>query len=242
MAEHETTPGSEVGEAAPDTDVGDVAPTAATAGHDDRETVPMWLAVLVLALLLAVMVVGGWLLRGAVSGDTPTDPVAIEIGRWEEEVRAKPDDMQAQLQLAFAYQKGQRYREALERYDIVLASFPNDTAAHYNKGIVYRELGLDDEAEKSFWDVLEISPAHELAASALGELYAERGHYQSIIVAVRPAVEAKPQAADLQYLMGLAYENTGRDDWAEARYRLALEYVPDLQDAKDGLERLGATP
>ena len=44
--------------------------------------------------------------------------------------------------------------------------------------------------------------------------------------------------ADLQYLMGLAYENTGHPDWAAARYRMALETLPDMAEAREGLERL----
>jgi hypothetical protein len=55
-------------------------------------------------------------------------------------------------------------------------------------------------------------------------------------------VEQNESAADLQYLMGLAYENLGRADWSETRYRLALKYYPDMQEAKEGLERLGVEP
>lgn len=220
-----------------DTDAADVA--AEATGH---ESVPVWLAVLVLALLLAVMGVGGWLLRGAFSGDRATDPVVLEVREWEERVNDSPEDAQAQLNLAFAYQKARRYRDALDRYDVVLRNDPRDTAALYNKGIIFLELEREDEAEETLWDVLEIDEGHVLASSALGEMYAARGHFRSLVAAVRPTVEAHPEAADLQYLMGLAYENLGREDWAESRYRLALKYVPELQKAKDGLARLGVEP
>ena len=123
--------------------------------------------------------------------------------------------------------------------DGTVMKLSGDTAALYNKGIVLLELGRDDDAEEVLWDVLEIDPRHVLAAKALGELYAERREYRSLVAAVRPVVEENPEAADLQYLMGLAYENLGRPDWAEARYRLALQYYPDMREAREGLERLG---
>ena len=56
---------------------------------------------------------------------------------------------------------------------------------------------------------------------------------------MRPVVQADPSLADLQYLMGLAYEKTGQTAWAKERYKLALKYTPDNQQAKDGLRRLG---
>ena len=85
----------------------------------------------------------------------------------------------------------------------------------------------------------EIEPAHTLAAKQLGEYYASLGHYRSILVAVEPAADERPEMADLQYLVGLAYENLDDPGRAEERYRAALEYAPDLDEARDGLERLG---
>jgi tetratricopeptide (TPR) repeat protein len=146
------------------------------------------------------------------------------------------------LQLGYAYQQAERYDEALAEYDRVLEVHEDDTAALYNKGVILLVLSREDEAEVVLWDVLEIEPEHVLAAKALGEYYAEQGHYRSLVEAVRPVVEANESAADLQYLLGLAYENLGRTDWAEARFRLALKYYPDMVEANDGLERLGVEP
>ncbi|MDA3937125.1 MAG: hypothetical protein PF636_09805 [Actinomycetota bacterium] len=219
-----------------------VIDTAVPQEPDSDDLVPTWLAVLVLVLLLAVVGFGGYLVRGLFSDDTVTTPQSIEIDRWEEAVRLDPADEAANLALGFAYQQDGQYDLALDHYDVVLRSSPLDMAANYNKGIVLLELGIDDAAEESLWNVLEANETHALAAKALGEYYATLGHYQSLIAAVRPAVVEHPEMADLQYLMGLAYENTDHPDWAEARYRYALEYYPDMQEARDGLERLGVQP
>jgi tetratricopeptide (TPR) repeat protein len=204
--------------------------------------IPLWLAALVLVLLLAVMGVGGYILGVQLTGGPPpSTEEEFEIDRWERTVEENPSDMQAVLSLGYAYQQAEQYDEALAEYERVLAEFPTETAALYNTGIIYFETGRDDEAETILWDVLEIDDSHVLAAKALGEYYAEQREYRSLVEAVRPVVEKNESAADLQYLMGFAYENLGREDWAGVRYRLALKYFPDMAEAKEGLERLGAS-
>lgn len=221
------------------------APLGPVSGEPDQpaeesQMVPVWLAILVLVLLLAVMAVGGFVIRGAFDR-TPQGSSAVEmdIEKWEEAVKLNADDLEAHLNLGFAYQQAERFEEAVDQYDYVIERAPSDTAALYNRGVVLLELGRDDEAEESWWNVLEADPEHVLAAKSLGEYYASRREYRSLIEAVRPVVEVNESAADLQYLMGLAYENLGNRDWARARYELALKYYPDMPEARDGLDRLG---
>lgn len=220
-----------------------LAPQGASPGSTDErhaDMVPVWLALLVLVLLLGVMAVGGYVIRGVIDGRVRvTSPEDLRINQSREQLRTDPDNLEVRLRLAYAYQQSGRLDAALAEYETVLASDPQNTAALYNEGIVYQRLGVQERAEKRFWDVLEVAPTHELAAKELGALYAQRKEYRSLIEAVRPVVEARPELADLQYLMGVAYENLGRSDWAEARYRLALKYAPDMPEARDALVRLG---
>lgn len=210
--------------------------------HAPGNLIPMWLAVLVLLLLLGVMAVGGYVIRGVVAGDErELSPREAEIESWRAKVRAAPQDPAAHLGLGYSYQLAGRYDKALAEYQTVLDEQPGDTAALYNRGVVYLKLDVDRKAEESFWDVLEVEPGHVLAAKALGEFYSEKRQYRSAIRAVRPAVEAHPEMADLQYLMGLSYEKLGNTGWAIERYKLALKYAPDLQLAVEGLDRLEAS-
>lgn len=209
---------------------------------EESQFVPAWLAALVLVLLLGVVGVGGFVARGLLAEPRFTSPQEREIETRRAEVAQDPDDVHARLALGYAYQQDGRYDAALEEYDAVLELVPTDTAALYNTGVIMLELGRFSEAEEALWEVLEINEEHVLAARVLGEYYAGNEHYRSLVEAVRPAAEANQSSADLQYLMGLAYENLGRADWAEARYRLALTYYPDMVEAREGLERLGVTP
>lgn len=203
--------------------------------------VPGWLALLVLVLLLAVAALGGFALRGALTGENASTPREFAIIDWERQVDENPNDPDTMLGLGYAYQEQGRLDDALGMYEAVLELDPGNTGALYNKGVVLTELGRAEDAEVVFWDILEAAPDHALAAKALGEYYIDRQEYQSALVALEPVVEARPQFADLQYLAGHACEQLGLTTQAVEYYRGALTYAPDYIEAKEGLERLGET-
>jgi tetratricopeptide (TPR) repeat protein len=206
-----------------------------------QNLVPRWLAILVLVLLLAVVLVGGFVIRGLLTRNQRAySPQEIEIRTWTARVKASPNDPKTHLSLGYAFQSDGRYDKALEQYAIVLKANPRDTAALYNTANIYFKLGVDDRAEKSMWAVLDVEPTHELAAKALGEYYARKGEFKSLMVAVKPAADAHPELADLQYLMGQANEKLGDTAAAARYYQLAIKYSPDLTAAQEGLKRVGA--
>jgi tetratricopeptide (TPR) repeat protein len=205
----------------------------------DENLVPAWLALLVLILIIAVVGVGGFVVRGMLTGRAQSSTTQADITQWQQAVASDPGDIDARLNLAYAYQQAAQYDTALAEYAKVLEQRPKDTAALYNTGVILMTTGSAKKGEAALWEVLKVDPKHALAAKELGEYYAAKGQFKSLIVAVEPAVTAKPTLADLQYLMGLAYEKTGKPDLARERYGLALKYAPDMLEALAGLQRLG---
>lgn len=205
------------------------------------DLIPGWLALLVLVLLLAIAGLGGYLIRGAMTDESVNTPTELTVQEKEEQAESNPEDPEALLALGYAYQQEARYDEALELYAKTLELDPGNTGALYNKGVVLMLLGKPKEAEAAYWDVLEVAPDHALAAKALGQYYVDKKQYKSALVALEPVIAAQPQYADLQYLAAYSCEKLGINDTAITYYRGALTYNPDYQEAKDGLERLGAS-
>lgn len=214
--------------------------TASAAEIRDEDLVPGWLALLVLLLLLAVTAAGGFVLRGVLTGGKQATPATVAEDAWKAAVEKDPEDVDARLNLAYAYQQQQEWGAALEQYAEVLKRDPQNLAALYNRGVVLLQQGKTKEAEAALWDVLKVAPDHVLAAKTLGEIYLSQKHYKSALFTVEPVLKAQPQYADLQYIAGYASEQLGRRDAAVAYYRAALQYAPDMTEAKEGLKRLGA--
>lgn len=212
------------------------------APDNEKDLVPGWLALLVLVLLLAVTALGGFILRGALVGDDRVDnPAELAVSEWTDKVAANPEDVDARLNLGYAYQQQGEWAKALEQYDAALELDPENMAGMYNKGVVLLQTGETKAAEETLWDVLEIAPDHALAAKTLGDLYIQQKHYKSALVAVEPVIETRPEFADLEFIAAYASEQLGDKEKAIAYYKAALKYAPDLVEAKDGLKRLGAT-
>ncbi len=208
-------------------------------GAPAPRTFPRWAAVTVLVALMLVSGAAGYALHGVIRRPPAEQISELDaIEAWRQRLAENPRDTASRVALAQSYQQSGRLRSALNEYDAVLRDNPRDTAALYQRGVILRELGQPGDAETAFWDVLEIEGTHVAAAEALGEYYLGKQQYKSLVQAVRPAAQAHPTEARLQYLIGFAYENLGRPDWAEARYRLALDAVPDMRDALEGIDRL----
>jgi len=217
------------------------APEASVAEEiREEDLVPGWLALLVLLLLLAVTATGGFVLRGVLTRGKQATPATVAEDQWKAAVERDPEDIEARLNLAYSYQQQQEWDAAMQQYAEVLKRDPQNLAALYNKGVVLLQQGKAKEAEAALWDVLKVAPDHVLAAKTLGELYISQKHYKSALFTVEPVLKTQPQYADLQYIAGYASEQLGKRDAAIAYYRAALQYAPDMLEAKEGLKRLGA--
>lgn len=199
-----------------------------------------WVAALVLAALFIAAGLGGYYLRDVLTPEAAplSEVVDSEIERWSKVAQDDPESVTARLNLAYAYQSDRQYDRALEQYAAVLRTEPANVTALYQQGVIYLALQLEKDGEASLWKALDAQPDHVQAAAALGRYYASKAQYRSVVTAVRPTVVLKPQSAELQYLMGLAYENTGNRNWAMERYRMSLAAAPDFVEAREGVARL----
>jgi tetratricopeptide (TPR) repeat protein len=212
------------------------------AEHTSASAAPAWLVLLVAALLVAVVGTGAFVVHTITSGDRYASPAERDIKELSDALAQNPDDVQVRLSLAYAYQRAGRFNEAIGEYDRVLAVTPDEPAALYNKGVSLVVLGRYEEGEESLRRTLEVRPGHALAAKVLGGRLMEREEWAELAEMLLPVVEADEKVADLQAMLGRAYEELGERQQALERYRLALVYDSDLPEALEGVRRLEVTP
>jgi S1-C subfamily serine protease len=113
--------------------------------------------------------------------------------------------------------------------------YPNNSAAHYNLGWTYDELGRYKEAIASFKEAIRIKPDYASAHYNLGRSYGESGQHQKAIASYKEALRIKPDHVKAQYNLGWNYRKSGQYKEAIASYKEALRIGPDDADAHNGL-------
>lgn len=96
------------------------------------------------------------------------------LNYFKEAIRLKPKYVDAHLALAKAYYQLQRYEDALARYDYVIKLYPSKMQVvadyHYNKGVIYKEIGQRHKAIESFNRAVDVNYHHGKAREELREL------------------------------------------------------------------------
>lgn len=119
-------------------------------------------------------------------------------------------------------------------------------------GAQYKEDGDSDGAQDQFENavdtlaqVVEMDPGDAGAKFFLGRAYEESGdlegahrQYEEVVEILLQLVESHPDDDAIHYFLGAAYEGLSEFDKAEEEYKTALGINPNLQEAKNGLERV----
>ena len=158
---------------------------------------------------------------------------------FKAEVRAKPDDVNAHLNLGWTYYEQDKYDLALKEYRKALSLDKGNIGAMYNIGLVDMATENYKDAEFQMKEVLKRAPLHELASYTLAQVYRDSKQYDKARDQYIKALKISPASANIICELGAVYEAQGKKDEALKQYREALRYVPDLQEAKDGIKRLG---
>ena len=72
---------------------------------------------------------------------------------------------------------------------------PQDAEAYYNLGVIFRELGKLEEAEKSYRKAILLKPDYAEAYSNIGVIFKKLGKLNEAEASYRKAIELKPDYA-----------------------------------------------
>jgi tetratricopeptide (TPR) repeat protein len=150
-------------------------------------------------------------------------------------LRAVPDFVEAQYNLAYVMQSAGRLEEAIAGYRRAIALHPRMAAAHNNLANALRTQGRADEALAHYAEALRIDPRLADALANCGTLLRELGRVEEAIALLERAVALRPDAWPATVNLGIAYHERSRDADAVRCFRRALELEPRSHEALNGL-------
>ncbi len=172
---------------------------------------------------------------GLMEGEAAPTPFASQPPAWRATIRRL-------AQLAQGWQASNRAEHALaiESFDAILATTPDDRFALLGKGNSANALGLLDQASVVFERVLVLDPGNQYALAELGLVAYNRGDDQGAERYLLEALEADPVRYTCPHEgLGMVYLRQGDTQRAREHFERAIEISPDIEYRKyNGLARI----
>lgn len=168
----------------------------------------------------------------------------IQISYWRDSVTLWEHDLAVTVATPLAlYNCGEalqtegRVDEAAARFREAIRIDPKDSDAHFHLGMILQQKGQFEEAAPQFEQVCRLDPGSLAAHTRLGDIYSHKGRNDDAARHYLAALELKPTARTYCNL-ALVELARGRPGPAEKSFRAALELVPSLAAAHNGLGSL----
>jgi tetratricopeptide (TPR) repeat protein len=164
------------------------------------------------------------------------------IGRLEQAVRGNPSNPAPLMVVGTVYELKGDIPKARETYEKVLAINPRFGAAANNLAWIYSEHGGDkDKALQLAQTAKEIMPDDPRVADTLGWILYKRGIYQRALSLLKESASKLGDNPQVQYHLGMAYQQTGEKTAAREALRVAVESkvdYPGKDEARKALAEL----
>ncbi|MCK7596082.1 tetratricopeptide repeat protein [Microbulbifer sp. CAU 1566] len=135
---------------------------------------------------------------------------------------------------AVEYLQGERYPEAVELLQDVVAREQRLSAPYVNLGIAYYRTGDEKHAEEAFLEALRAAPLDPLASNELAVLYRRQGRFDEARKTYSDALQVHPDNLPLIKNLGILCDLYLQDvNCALAQFDQYLKYQPE--DAKVSL-------
>ena len=155
-------------------------------------------------------------------------------------IHDQPTDTDALLAKGDILRADNKFKEAIEAYDMAAKRVPNPQKRHwiiyFSRGATYQQNGDWPKAEADMKKALELSPTEPAALNYLGYSWLTMNqHIPEAKKMVEQAYEARPEDASIIDSMGYALYMTGDFAGAEEYFDQALERTPNDPTVNDHL-------
>lgn len=207
----------------------------------DRDSVPLWMTLAVVVLILAILgVVGALVYSVFVTADVPLTLEQRDLIFYKDQVAKNPDSAGDRVALAQVYIDLGRYDEAVAEADQAITLQPAGLDGYLVKGTAYRLMGEYEKALAANDEILKVFPEHAVALAERSMVQEAMGDIPAAIESLEASIAAEPTASDVLVELGRLYEKQGEREKAIEQYKKALQFIPDYSPALAALARLGA--
>ena len=134
---------------------------------------------------------------------------------------AEPDSPRVLFAAGLLYRKQGRTDDALRAFRQAAARGAED--AHLLLGIVYKESGDYDAAEREYKEAERRNPRSGQLMMEMGKLFLARGDLVHARERLEKALEYMPDAPGLHYQLGVLYRRMGMEEKSQQHFRLVKE-------------------
>jgi Tfp pilus assembly protein PilF len=130
------------------------------------------------------------------------------------------------------YRKQKKNEEAMKAFETALHVAPDFYQAHNQLGLIYKEVGRNDDAENEFLRAHDLNRTNLEPLLNLTTLYLDENKPDRAVSASEEAVQANSRSGPAFLNLGIALYKAAQLDRAEAALKRALELAPKMASVR----------
>lgn len=142
------------------------------------------------------------------------------------------------INCAIEFELGKWYDAALEKYETVIKTSPDNAFVFYQRGLMYAANGENVKAIKDFTEAIGLAPEIAETYYCRGNRYFEQEIYDRAIDDYTMAIQIYPKFSDAIYHRGVAFLEQKEYKSAVEDFKAVLSIDPNDVDAKINLQEL----
>jgi tetratricopeptide (TPR) repeat protein len=140
--------------------------------------------------------------------------------------------------LGLAYDKMERFDEAIDELKAALNLYPDYVEVHNNLGVTYDKMEMPDEAQTELQEAIRMNPGYLEARCNLGNIYACCGKLKEALLELEEAQRINPRYAPLHNSIGNIHALENREPEAIKEFMAALDIDPKYVPARMNLANI----
>lgn len=158
----------------------------------------------------------------------------MAITQYKEAVKLDEKHSPSWYRLGVLYAQMKEFPRAIDAWKQYLKATDGAATGYSNLGFCYELAGNFDQAEAAYKKGIEKDPHNQACRVNYGLMLARHGYEDQ----AKAQLDTVLSPAEVQYNLGSVYEQQGKKNEARAAYEKALEFDPNMVDAKARLLKM----